>query len=178
MTDFIPAHKQTLDDKTREKLVAGATRHPLTFIERLAMPLLPAPKDGAPPEDLLAFFWHFAKQIKGALGLALFFKVLEVAADLMIPLALGYFVDIFATPGVETSAERLALIQDRLPVLLMMLGFFLFFRPLAIIGKTAVVELGLMGGFGNFIRWQSHRHILGRIFRFFPMTSQDGSPIE
>ena len=57
------------------------------FTERL-----PAPKDGAPPEDLLAFFWHFAKQIKGALGLALFFKVLEVAADLMIPLALGYFV--------------------------------------------------------------------------------------
>ena len=42
MTDFIPAHKQPLDDKTREKLVAGATRHPLTFIERLAMPLLPA----------------------------------------------------------------------------------------------------------------------------------------
>ncbi|MDA9175982.1 ABC transporter ATP-binding protein/permease [Alphaproteobacteria bacterium] len=167
MTDFIPAHKQPIDEATRKRLVEGASRHPMTFIERLAMPLLPSPKDGAPPQDLLAFFWHFAKQIKGALGLALFFKVLEVAADLMIPLALGYFVDIFATPGIETSAERLALIQERLPVLLMMLGFFLFFRPLAIIGKTAVVELGLMGGFGNFIRWQSHRHILGQDISFF-----------
>ena len=167
MTDFIPAHKKPLDEATREKLVAGESRHPMTFIERLAMPLLPAPGDGAPPSNLLAFFWHFARQIRAPLVLALCFKVLEVAADLMIPLALGYFVNIFASPGAETADDRLALIQERLPVLLMMLGFFLFFRPLAIIGKTAVVELGLMGGFGNFIRWQSHRHILGQDISFF-----------
>lgn len=167
MTDFTPAHKQPLDDKTREKLVGGETRHPMTFIERLAMPLLPAPQDGAPPHNLLAFFWHFARQIKGPLALAFFFKVLEVAADLMIPLALGYFVDIFATPGVDTAAARIELIQERLPILLMMLGFFLFLRPFVIIAKTAVVELGLMGGFGNFVRWQSHRHILGQDISFF-----------
>jgi len=167
MTDFIPAHKEPLDEGTREKLVAGESRHPMTFIERLAMPLLPSPEEGPPPKGLLAFFWYFARQIKWPLVLALFFKVLEVAADLMIPIALGYFVDIFATPGIETADERLALIQERLPVLLGMVGFFLFFRPLALIGKTAVVELGLMGGFGNFIRWQSHRHILGQDISFF-----------
>ena len=167
MNDFIPAHKQPLDDKTRAKLVAGETRHPLTFVERLAMPLLPAPEDGAPPENLLAFFWHFAKQIRWPLILAFVFKVLEVAADLMIPLALGYFVEIFASPGADTAADRIALLQDRLPTLLMMLGFFLLLRPLVIIGKIAVVELGLMGGFGNFVRWQSHRHILGQDISFF-----------
>ncbi len=167
MTDFIPAHKQPLDEETRARLVAGESRHPMTVIERLSMPLRPAPSDQAPPGDLGAFFWHFAKQIKGPLALALFFKVLEVGADLMIPIALGYFVDIFATPGIETMDDRLALLQDRLPILLMLLGFFLFFRPLAIIGKTAIVELGLMGGFGNFIRWQSHRHILGQDISFF-----------
>ena len=43
----------------------------------------------------------------------------------------------------------------------------MIFRPLAIIGKTAVVELGLMGGFGNFIRWQAHRHIIGQDVGFF-----------
>ena len=167
MTDFIPAHKQPLDEETRARLVAGESRHPMTVIERLSMPLRPAPSDQAPPGDLGAFFWHFAKQIKWPLALALFFKVLEVGADLMIPIALGYFVDIFATPGIETMDDRLALLQDRLPILLMLLGFFLFFRPLAIIGKTAIVELGLMGGFGNFIRWQSHRHILGQDISFF-----------
>ena len=167
MTDFIPAHKQPLDEETRARLVAGESRHPMTVIERLSMPLRPAPSDQAPPGDLGAFFWHFAKQIKGPLALALFFKVLEVGADLMIPIALGYFVDIFATPGIETMDDRLALLQDRLPILLTLLGFFLFFRPVAIIGKTAIVELGLMGGFGNFIRWQSHRHILGQDISFF-----------
>ena len=167
MSEFIPAHKKPLDDATRQRLVRGETRHPLTFVERLAMPLLPSPIEGAPPKDLLAFFWHFAKQIKWPLALALLFKVLEVAADLMIPIALGYFVDIFATQGVDTLEGRLALLQERLPTLLMLLGFFVFVRPLAIIGKIAVVELGLMGGFGNFVRWQSHRHILGQDLSFF-----------
>ena len=53
MTDFIPAHKEPLDEGTREKLVAGESRHPMTFIERLAMPLLPSPEAGPPPKGLL-----------------------------------------------------------------------------------------------------------------------------
>ena len=167
MSEFIPAHKKPLDDETRARLVEGESRHPLTFIERLAMPLMPSPVEGAPPKNLLAFFWHFSKQIKWPLALALFFKVLEVGADLMIPIALGYFVDIFATQGVDTLEGRMALLQERLPTLLMLLGFFVIFRPLAVIGKTAIVELGLMGGFGNFVRWQSHRHILGQDISFF-----------
>ena len=167
MVEFIPAHKKPIDEETRARLLEGESRHPMTFVERLAMPLLPAPEKGAPPRHLGAFFWHFASQIKGPLLLALFFKFLEVGADLMIPVALGYFVDIFATQGVETMDERMQLLQQRLPILIMLLGFFMIFRPLAIIGKTAVVELGLMGGFGNFIRWQAHRHIIGQDVGFF-----------
>ena len=167
MVEFIPAHKKPIDEETRARLLEGESRHPMTFVERLAMPLLPAPEKGAPPRHLGAFFWHFASQIKGPLLLALFFKFLEVGADLMIPVALGYFVDIFATQGVETMDERMQLLQQRLPILMMLLGFFMIFRPLAIIGKTAVVELGLMGGFGNFIRWQAHRHIIGQDVGFF-----------
>ena len=167
MVEFIPAHRKPIDEETRARLLEGESRHPMTFVERLAMPLLPAPEKGAPPRHLGAFFWHFASQIKGPLLLALFFKFLEVGADLMIPVALGYFVDIFATQGVETMDERMQLLQQRLPILMMLLGFFMIFRPLAIIGKTAVVELGLMGGFGNFIRWQAHRHIIGQDVGFF-----------
>lgn len=167
MVEFIPAHKKPIDEATRARLLRGESRHPMTFVERLAMPLLPAPHKDAPPHHLGSFFWHFAKQIKGPLALALFFKFLEVGADLMIPVALGYFVDIFATGSLDTMDERLQLLQERLPILLMLLGFFMIFRPLAVIGKTAVVELGLMGGFGNFIRWQSHRHIIGQDVSFF-----------
>ena len=89
MVEFIPAHKKPIDEQTRARLLEGESRHPMTFVERLAMPLLPAPEKGAPPRHLGAFFWHFASQIKGPLLLALFFKFLEVGADLMIPVALG-----------------------------------------------------------------------------------------
>ena len=144
-----------------EDLSNIGTRQPLTFIERLTLPLkLFSPS--RPPSELRAFVWHFVGQHKGPFALLIFFKALEAAADLVMPVALGILATILAAQG-----DRMALFEERMPLLLGLGGFFLIARPMIYALKIAIVDLGIMPGFASMVRWQSHHHVLGMDITFF-----------
>ena len=144
-----------------EDLSNIGTRQPLTFIERLTLPLkLFSPS--RPPSELRAFVWHFVGQHKGPFALLIFFKALEAAADLVMPVALGILATILAAQG-----DRLALFEERMPLLLGLGAFFLIARPMIYALKIAIVDLGIMPGFASMVRWQSHHHVLGMDITFF-----------
>ena len=63
--------------------------------------------------------WHFVGQHKGPFALLIFFKALEAAADLVMPVALGILATILAAQG-----DRMALFEERMPLLLGLGGSF------------------------------------------------------
>jgi len=73
----------------------------LGFFERLLEPTAAGPET-APPQGLLAFYWHYARQARGLLA-ALFVAGFAVAAlDTTVPLFIGYLVTLLSQHGPET----------------------------------------------------------------------------
>ena len=101
---------------------------------------------GAPPQGLLAFYWHFARQMKGWLG-AMFAASLAVALlDTVIPLFIGRLVSLME------SADRQAALAQEWPVLLGMVLLVLVVRPLAILADIAIRHNALIPGATSLIR--------------------------
>src|SRR5436853_7615360 len=70
-----------------------------------------SPGPGAPPQGLLAFYWHFVKQTKGWFA-AMFAASLAVALlDTVIPLFIGRLVSLME------AADRMAALQREWPLL-------------------------------------------------------------
>ncbi len=116
---------------------------------------------GAPPQGLLAFYWHFARQMRGWLG-AMFAASLAVALlDTVIPLFIGRLVSLME------AADRPAALAGEWPVLLGMVLLVLVVRPLAILADIAIRHNALIPGATSLIRWQSHWHVVRQSWPFF-----------
>jgi len=119
------------------------------------------PGTGAPPQGLLAFYWHFVKQTKGWYA-AMFGASLAVALlDTVIPLFIGRLV------GLMEAADRKAALAAQWPLLLGMVGLVLLVRPAAILVDIAIRHNYLVPGATSLIRWQSHWHVVRQGWPFF-----------
>jgi len=145
---------------------------PFRFVESLIDPIAPPGARGArllgvpvtdapPPQGLLGFYWHFARQAK-ALVIAVFITGFLVAAlDSLIPVFIGQVVALLSAhaPG-DLWAEAGG-------GLLAMGAVLLLARPVAILAQNLVVNQGINPGFTSLIRWQSHRLVSRQGWPFF-----------
>src|SRR5687767_10110160 len=116
---------------------------------------------GAPPQGLLAFYWHFVRQTKGWYA-AMFAASLAVALlDTVIPLFIGRLVSLME------AADRQAALAREWPMLAAMVGLVLLVRPLAILADIAIRHNALIPGATSLIRWQSHWHVVRQSWPFF-----------
>src|SRR5262245_63494176 len=121
----------------------------LRFFEKSINPT-GVPENPVPPERLLPFYWHFARQAKG-LFLALFIIELFVALlDTAVPWFMGKVVTLVS----KVPAERF--LEDTWPWLIGMALIVLVARPGIVLARYLVTNQALAGPFSNLIRWQSH----------------------
>jgi ATP-binding cassette subfamily B multidrug efflux pump len=125
------------------------------------IPATASPAVGAPPEGLVAFYWHFIRQTKGWYA-AMFAASLTVALlDTVIPLFIGRLVALMEAP------DRQAALTAALPMLLAMVALVLVARPLAILIDISIRHNALVPGATSLIRWQSHWHVVRQSWPFF-----------
>ncbi len=117
--------------------------------------------EAPPPRGLMAFYWHYAKQIR-RLVIALFFAGTAVALlDSMIPVFIGKVVAILA------AANNHALAAGDARQIILIGAVLLFVRPLAVILQALVTNQAVNPGFTNLVRWQSHWHVVRQSWNFF-----------
>src|SRR5437667_35202 len=120
-----------------------------------------SPGPGAPPQGLLAFYWHFVGQAKGWFA-AMFAASLAVALlDTVIPLFIGRLVSLME------ATDRQAALAAQWPLLLGMVGLVLIVRPLVLLADIAIRHNALIPGATCLIRWQSHWHVVRQSWPFF-----------
>jgi len=120
-----------------------------------------SPGPGAPPQGLLAFYWHFISQTKGWYA-AMFAASLAVALlDTVIPLFIGKLVSLME------ATDRQAALAREWPMLAGMIGLVLIVRPIAILADMTIRQQALIPGVTTMIRWQSHWHVIRQSWPFF-----------
>jgi ATP-binding cassette subfamily B multidrug efflux pump len=119
------------------------------------------PDRPVPPSGLLAFYWHFARQVKGLL-IALFVIELFVALfDTAVPWFMGRIVTFVS----KLAPERF--LAETWPWLVAMALTVLIARPGIILARYLVTNQAIAGPFTNLIRWQSHWHVVRQSWAFF-----------
>ena len=115
----------------------------------------------APPQGLLAFYWHFVRQTRGLYG-AMFATGLAVAlVDTMIPVFIGRLVTLME------ASDRAAAFSAATPALLTMAAIVLIGRPLTLLADSLVRNNAVVPGVTSLIRWQSHWHVVRQSWPFF-----------
>ena len=135
------------------------------FFEKLLDPTARTPEAPPPtlgsPKALWRFYGHFVRQIPGPLA-ALFVTGFGVAfTDALLPVCLGRIVSLVSTQQPDT------LWHEARWQLLGMAALFLVIRPAVHFAQLIVVNLILIPGFSNLVRWQSHWHVVRQGWTFF-----------
>ncbi len=131
--------------------------------ENLIRPTEIAPE--SPPTGeaagLVAFYWHYARQVRGLI-LTLFVVGLVVAVfDAFIPAIIGRLAGLVASH----APERLW--AETWPQLAGMAAFLLIARPLSLVSQNLITNQAIAAGLTNLVRWQSHWHVVRQSWSFF-----------
>src|SRR5579862_2601329 len=130
------------------------------FFETLLQPTALSP-EAPPPQSLMAFYWHYARQVRGLIA-ALFVAGCAVALlDTTIPIFIGRVVTLASTNAPD-ALFRVAGWQ-----LLGMAAVLLVLRPSVIFTQNLIVNQTVSPGFTNLIRWQNHWHVVRQSWTFF-----------
>src|ERR1700743_862989 len=130
------------------------------FFERFLTPTA-APENPEPPDGLIAFLWHFARQAKW-LFVALFVIELFVAlSDSAVPWFMGRVV----TMVTKTPPDQFFAIGW--PWLLAMAIVVLIVRPLVTLTRYLINNQAIAAPFTGLVRWQSHWHVVRQSWAFF-----------
>lgn len=140
----------------------------LTFFESFIDPFKSHP-DKAPPTTLLAFYWHYVKQVKGIfIGLLIigfFVSIMEIALFSYI----GKIVDM-----VESSSTAKALWDNHQGEFIWMMTVIVLLRPIASLIHNLILNQALTTNFTSMIRWQQHRYVLKQSINFFHSSLSGG----
>ena len=120
-----------------------------------------APVTGAPPQGLLAFYWHFVRQTKGWYAAMFAASLATAALDTVIPLFIGRLVSMME------STDRMAALERQWPILAGMILLVLVARPVVALIDIAIRHMVLIPGATCLIRWQSHWHVVRQSWPFF-----------
>lgn len=130
------------------------------FFERLIRPTAPPPP-GAPPDGLVAFYWHFVRQHRGLVAALFGVGMLTALVDSLIPVFLGRVVSLATT---YSPAELWPQAHWRL---LGMGAVLLVVRPCGVLALNLVTNQAIAPGMTNLIRWQSHWQVVRQGWTFF-----------
>ena len=119
------------------------------------------PQRPQPPEGLLAFYWHFARQAKGLFILLLLVEVTLALSDAAVPWIIGRLVTMVTT----IPADRF--LAETWPMLVAMAVVILLARPAATVARSVVSNQALSAPFSSLVRWQSHFHVVRQSWGFF-----------
>jgi ATP-binding cassette subfamily B multidrug efflux pump len=115
----------------------------------------------APPQGLLAFYWHFIRQAKPLFGAMFVTGLLVALIDTLIPLFIGRLVRLME------ATDRAVALDAAMPSLLAMGAAVLIGRPLALLLDSLVRNNAVVPGVTSLIRWQSHWHVVRQSWPFF-----------
>jgi ATP-binding cassette, subfamily B, multidrug efflux pump len=114
-----------------------------------------------PPAQLLAFYWHYARQAKG-LFVALFAAGFVVATlDSLVPVFMGRVISLV------TSSDPAKLWDESGFTLLGMAAVLLLLRPVALSTRDFINNQAIAANVANMIRWQNHWHVVRQSWSFF-----------
>jgi ATP-binding cassette subfamily B multidrug efflux pump len=126
------------------------------YLQPTAVPAHPEPPDG-----LIAFLWHFARQAKW-LFVALFVVEFFVAlTDSAVPWFMGRIVRLVTT----IPADRFLAITW--PLLAGMAAIVLIARPCIALLRYLITNQAIAAPFTGLIRWQAHFHVVRQSWSFF-----------
>ncbi len=133
------------------------------WFENLIRPTEIAPE--SPPTGeaagLAAFYWHYARQVRGLIGALFVAGLLVAVCDAMIPAIIG------RVAGLVSAHTPATLFAMAWPQLAAMAGFLLLLRPLSLFGQNLITNQAIAAGMTNLVRWQSHWHVVRQSWAFF-----------
>ena len=137
------------------------SKHKLNFFENLTDPMRFGFKTN-PPKKIANFIWFYCSQIKFTLWAVFLLKFVEVLMDLAVPIIFGYIVSRI----IEVGDVQL-IIKEEFTFLIGFGLFFLIVRPSLQSLSQALMDMAIMTGFANIVRWQSHLNVLGLDVGYF-----------
>ncbi len=130
------------------------------FFEGLLDPTAATP-EAAPPSGLLAFYWYYAKQVRGLIALLFVAGFLVAELDTTIPVFIGRVV------GLLSNHPRDRLLGEAWPQFLVMALVVLALRPACLLFRSLLTNQVIAPGLTNMIRWQTHWHVVRQSWTFF-----------
>src|SRR5579883_3025894 len=119
------------------------------------------PAAAEPPPGLVAFYWHFVRQTKGAFA-ALFVAGFVVALlNVSVPVFVGELVTLV------TNTPRDQLFAKGWPMFAAMLTLILVIKPVAFVVQQLMINQAIAVNVSNRIRWQNHWHVVRQSWGFF-----------
>ncbi|NIA70153.1 ABC transporter ATP-binding protein [Pelagibius litoralis] len=130
------------------------------FFERLFNPLTPAAIE-RPPTMTRAFFIHFLAPIKGLLLITLAVSAVAAVAEIALYAFLGKLVDWLTVGSPETFLREHAWALAGMAFVAVVL------RPIAVLASRGLINLSLIPGLTNRVRWLNHRYVLRQSLSYF-----------
>ena len=115
-----------------------------------------------PPEDLLAFYWHFIRQVWPFFIALLAIGLVGALIEVSLFAFLGEIVDL-----VRSASTPEAFFAEHGNTLLWMGFVALIARPIVFLIHDLLIHQTLTPTFVNMIRWQTHRYVLRQSMNFF-----------
>lgn len=129
------------------------------YFESMIDPLTVA-ENPAPPKGLKEFYKYFLVQIWPLISVACVVSAIAAFIDAMLPVAIGWTVDLFSKSSPETVW------QDGQSIFLIILAIVIA-RPIVGLMQLLISLHAQFPGFTNLIRWQSHHHVSRQSLHFF-----------
>ena len=130
------------------------------FFETLLQPTN-LPPEAPPPAGLVAFYWHFVRQVPGLI-VALFVAGFAVALlDSTIPVFMGRVVTLATNYTPETLLHEAGWQLAGMALILLVI------RPFAVLMQNLITSQTVVPGLTNLIRWQNHWHVVRQSWTFF-----------
>ena len=129
-------------------------------IENILQPTSVPPNE-PPPQHLVGFYWHYAKQVRGLVA-ALFAVGFVVA---LLDIAIPYFIGRVVT--LVSQVEPRTMLHDNWRQLVGMACVLVLIRPAALLTQKLVENQILSPGLTNLTRWQNHWHVVRQSWTFF-----------
>src|SRR5580658_3983046 len=130
------------------------------LFERFLTPTA-APENPEPPDKLIPFLWHFARQAKWLFAALFGVEMLVALSDSSVPWFIGRVVTIVT----KTPPDRF--LADDWPWLVGMAVVVLIVRPAVTLTRYLITNQAIAAPFTGMIRWQSHWHVVRQSWAFF-----------
>ena len=115
-----------------------------------------------PPKNLIAFYWHFIRQVWPFFIALLFIGLIGALIEVSLFAFLGQIVDM-----VRNATSPAAFFEEHGNMLLWMGFVALIARPVVFTIHDLLIHQALTPTFVNMIRWQTHRYVLRQSMGFF-----------